>query len=160
MRDQRVGRDAPVGGHARADAVALPLLAEIRAPFPDGDHRLDRVLQRVEPHRPVAPVDERADVAALEPVAHDQLVRDLAELLLREGQVHVVELGRLLQAVQVVLVAEDRRALTSLVRPDALEHAGSVVHGVREYVHLGVLPGDELSVQPDEVGGVHVQVLL
>jgi hypothetical protein len=34
------------------------------------------------------------------------------------------------------------------------------VHGVREYVHLGVLPGDELSVQPDEVGGVHVRMLL
>jgi hypothetical protein len=34
------------------------------------------------------------------------------------------------------------------------------VKGVGEYVYLRVLPGDELSVQPDLVGGVHVQLLL
>jgi hypothetical protein len=30
------------------------------------------------------------------------------------------------------------------------------VKRVGEYVYLRVLPGDELSVQPNEVGGVHV----
>jgi len=130
------------------------------APLPDGDHGLHRVVERVQAHRPVAAVDERADVTTLEPVAHDQLVRDLAQLLLREGQVHVVELGRLLEAVEVVVIAEDRRTLRRLIGPDALEDAGPVVQSVREYVHLGVLPGDELSVQPDEVGGVHVRMLL
>jgi hypothetical protein len=87
-------------------------------------------------------------------------MRDLSELLLRVGQLHVVELRRVLEAVQVVLVAEDRRALRRLVGADALEDARSVVKGVREYVYLRVLPGDELSVQPDLVGGVHVQLLL
>src|SRR3712207_7665349 len=47
---------------------------------------------------------------------------------------------------------------TTLFR--SLKDRGPVVHRVREYVHLRVLPGDGLSVQPDEVGGVHVRMLL
>ena len=56
----------------------------------------------------------------------------------------------------MVDVAEDRGAAVGLVGPDALEHACAVVEGVREYVYLRVLPGDELAVHPDEVRGVHV----
>ena len=40
--------------------------------------------------------------------------------------------------------------------PLALEHARPVVECVREYVHLCVLPCDELAVHPDEVRGLHV----
>ena len=157
--NQRVGGDAPVGRHPSAHALALALLAEVGAPLPHRDHGLDGVVERVEAHRPVAPPDERPDVAALERVAGDQLVRDLAQLLLLEGQLHVVELGRRLEAVQVILVAEDRRTALGLIGPDALEDARPVMHRVREYVYLRVLPGDELSVQPDEVSGVHVLLL-
>src|SRR5205814_107576 len=51
------------------------------------------------------------------------------------------------------------RAELGVVGPDALEDAGAVVEAVREYVDLGVLPGDEVSVHPDEVGLVHVNLL-
>ena len=67
------------------------------------------------------------------------------------GQVHVVELRRALEPVEVVEVAEDRRAALGLVAADALEYAGAVVQAVREHVDLGVLPGDELPVLPDEL---------
>src|SRR5256885_11740368 len=54
-------------------------------------------------------------------------------------------------------MAEHGRPLIGLVRTDALEDAGAVVERVREYVHLRVLPGNQLSVGPDEVRGVHVR---
>ena len=53
-------------------------------------------------------------------------------------------------------VAEHRRAELGVVAAHAVEHAGAVVQPVREDVDLGVLPGDEISVHPDEVGGLHV----
>ena len=42
-----------------------------------------------------------------------------------------------------------------LVGAHALEHAGSVVQAVAEYVYLRVLPGNEFSVVPDEVRLLH-----
>src|SRR5947199_8901463 len=86
-------------------------------------------------------------------------MRRRAQLLERVGDRHVVEPGRAEQPVEVVVVAEDRRAELGVVGADALEDAGAVVEAVREYVDLGVLPGDEVSVHPDEVGLVHVNLL-
>ena len=86
----------------------------------------------------------------------DELERRLAQLLAVERDRHVVELGRLEQAVDVVGVAEDRRADLGVVAADALEDAGAVVQAVREHVDLRVLPGDELPVHPDEVRLLHV----
>ena len=83
---------------------------------------------------------------------------DCAQLLAVERDRHVVQLGRLEQPVDVVGVAEDRRADLGVVAADALEDAGAVVQAVREYVDLGVLPCDELAVHPDEVRWLHVRV--
>src|SRR4051812_2523037 len=55
---------------------------------------------------------------------------------------------------------EDRGTALGVVAALTLEHARSVVERVRQYVHLGVLPSDELAVQPDEVRGLHVLSLL
>src|SRR5205085_5471754 len=57
---------------------------------------------------------------------------------------------------EVVVVAEDGGDELGVVRPDALEDARAVVQAVREYVDLCVLPGDEVSVHPDEVAWLHV----
>src|SRR5215475_15752577 len=56
----------------------------------------------------------------------------------------------------MVLMAEDRLTAFGVVGADALEDTRAVVKGVREYVYLRVLPGDELAVHPNEVRGVHV----
>ena len=53
-------------------------------------------------------------------------------------------------------VAEHRRAELGVVAAHAVEDARAVVQAVRQDVDLGVLPGDEISVHPDEVGGLHV----
>ena len=51
----------------------------------------------------------------------------------------------------MIAVAEDRRAVLGLVAADPLEDAGAVVQPMRQDVDLGVLPGDELAVVPDDV---------
>src|SRR4051812_49785129 len=56
----------------------------------------------------------------------------------------------------MLVMPEDGRPALSVVAALTLEHTRAVVHGVREYVHLGVLPCDELAVHPDEVRGWHV----
>ena len=155
VRDQAVGRDPAPGGDLGADAVLLALLAEVGAPGPDGDHHLDRRALRVEAHLAVAAEGERADVAAAQPVAADQLVGRLADLLGRVGQREVVELGRLGEPVQVLPVPEDRRAALGLVAADALEDPGAVVEAVGEHVRRCLLPGEEFAVLPDQLGLFH-----
>ena len=156
VRDQRVAADPPPGRDLRAHAVALALLAEVGGPLPGGDRHVDRRVEREEPHRPVAAEDDRADVAGAEVVAADELERGLAQLLALERDRHVVELGRLEEAVEMIGVAEDGRADLGVVAAHALEDAGAVVQAVREYVDLRVLPVDELAVHPDEVRLLHV----
>ena len=82
--------------------MLLALLAQVGAPRPDRDEHVDRRVEREEAHLAVAAEGDRADVAAAQLVRPDQLVRRLAQLLERVGQLHVVELGRAVQAVEVV----------------------------------------------------------
>ena len=148
-------RDPPPARHLGPDPGQLGLLAQVGAPRPDGDRHLDRRIERVEAHLAVAAEDDRADVALAQLVGGDQLVRGRAQLLERVRDRHVVELGRLEQPLQMIVVAEDRRSRRRLVGALALEHAGAVVQAVRQYVDLGVLPGNEFSVVPDEVRLFH-----
>src|ERR1035437_6018994 len=101
VRDQRLRADAPPGGHLRAHAFAEAVLAEVGAPLPAGDRDVDRRLERVEPHLPVAAVDEGADVAGAQPVARDELERGRAQLLRGVRHRHVVEGGGAQQAADV-----------------------------------------------------------
>src|SRR5439155_13005528 len=155
---QTVRADAPPAGDLGAHAVVLTLLAEVRSPLPDGDADVHRRVEREQTHRPVATEHERADVALAHAVLRDQVERRLPDLLAVEGDRHVVELGRLEEPVDVVGVAEDRRADLGVVAADALEDARAVVQAVREYVDLCVLPCGELAVHPNEVRGLHVRV--
>src|SRR4051794_13412963 len=155
VRDQTRGRDAPPGGDLGADALLLALLAEVGAPGPDRDDHLDGSAVRIQTHLAVAAEGKRADIAPARPVAADQLLGRLADLLEVVLQGQVVELGRLREPVQVVLVAEDRRADLRVVAADSLEDAGAVVQPVREDVHVRLVPGDELAVLPDELSLLH-----
>src|SRR6185437_5885282 len=89
-------------------------------------------------------------------VLGDEAERRVPDLRPVERDRHVVELGRLEEAVDVVEVPEHRGADLGVVAADALEDARAVVEPVREYVNLRVLPLDELAVHPDEVRLLHV----
>ena len=68
--------------------------------------------------------------------------------------------GRLVQALEVLAMAEDGGPPLGLVGADALEDAGSVVQAVAEHVDLGVVPCDELAVHPDALGLLHAVLLV
>src|SRR4030088_2253056 len=55
----------------------------------------------------------------------------------------------------MIAMADDGGAMRRLIGADPLEHPSPVVQSVGEYVYLRVLPGDELSVVPDEVRLLH-----
>ena len=57
--------------------------------------------------------------------------------------------------VEVVVVAKDGGSAGCLVGSLTLEHRCAVVQAVGQYVDLCVLPGDQLSVVPDEVRLLH-----
>src|SRR5262249_23526269 len=158
VRDQAVARDRPPRGDLGPDPVLLAVLAEVCAPGPDGDEDVDRRALRVEAHLPIAAERQRPDVARAEPVAADQLVRRLPQLLGRVRELEVVELGGLLEPGEVLAMAEDRRPALRLVAANALEDPGPVVEAVAEHVDLGVLPAYELAVVPDHLTCLHDEV--
>ena len=57
----------------------------------------------------------------------------------------------------MVAVAEDRRPTLGLVATDPLEDPGPVVETVAEHVDLRLLPGDELTVMPNQFRLLHVE---
>ncbi len=44
-----------------------------------------------------------------------------------------------------------RRPGGCIIGADALEDAGAIVEGVAHHVNLGLIPGDELAIEPDLV---------
>ena len=144
-----VGRGPLPGGDAHRDALGERFLAQVGAPGPGRDGALQGVLQGIDPHRSVAPEHEGADVAGLELVHLHHLHDGLGELLLGEGDLHAVDLGRIEQPVDVGVQPEDGGALPGVVGAQALEHAGSVMHHVGQDVDVGLLPIHHFAVEPD-----------
>jgi hypothetical protein len=103
----------------------------------------------IQTHLPVPPEYEGPDVARTKSVAPDQLTSRLGELVDGIRNLHVVELCRALETLEMLSVPEHGRTLVSVVAPDALEDTCSVVKGMAQHVHLGVLPGHEFAVHPD-----------
>src|SRR5918995_7174314 len=52
-------------------------------------------------------------------------------------------------------MAEDCRPPLAVVAADSLEHAGPVVETVGEHVDVGLVPGDEIAVHPDQLDLLH-----
>ena len=77
-----------------------------------------------------------------------------AELVDRVGQGHAVDLGGVEQALHVLLQAEDAGAVGLGVTADAFEDRRAVVNDVGHDVDLGFVPGNEVAVVPDVVGGL------
>ena len=56
----------------------------------------------------------------------------------------------------MLLQAENGRApIVTMVSPDAFKNSQAVVQGVGQDVDLGLFPGYELAVKPDEFGLFH-----
>ena len=154
VRDHVRAHSLPARDH-RGDSRLLTVLAEIGAPGEADDDDVDGIAGRRDAELAVAVERDRPHVAGRQAVRRDELVGRLAEIRRRVRQVHVQHLGGVLETLQVILEAEDRRALLGLVAADALEDTGSVVEPVGADVNLRVGPVDEVAVHPDLVGLLH-----
>src|SRR5207247_8251471 len=90
LRDVRnnVRADALPVRDLAADAVALPLLAEIRAPRPREDRDVDRVPDRGDSELAVADERDRPDVAGRETVDSDQVPAGGTQLVTSVRELH------------------------------------------------------------------------
>jgi len=121
-----------------------------RMPFPRDDGGAHRVVRRVDAHRALAHVDHGAQVPLDHAVGAQGLGAHAHDLLARELRLEQAHLAGVEQAVDVLAQAEHVRvAVGPLVGADAFEGGQSVVQRVGEDVDLGVVPVDELSVEPD-----------
>ena len=136
--------------------VLLAVLAEVGAPRPAHDHDVDRVRPRVDAELAVAVEGDRAEVATRRsPLTAISSKQRGAELVDRVRELHVEELRRVVEALEVVVQPEDGGAALGVVAADALEDAGAVVQAVRADVDPGVRPVHELAVHPDLLGLLH-----
>ena len=110
----------------------------------------------VEPHDPVAQEHQGPDVGLLLPVEAQDFAAGRLDFVLFEGNLDHHDVTGIEQALNMLLQAEDRgTAIVALVRPNALKNSQAVVQGMGQDVDLGLLPGDEFTVEPDEFGLFH-----
>ena len=87
---------------------------EVGAPLPHENRRIDRAGQRIDAERVIAAIDQRPDVAGLEPVGLDGVDDRARERVAVEPVVHAVDARRVVQAAHVRVEAEDGRARSVL----------------------------------------------
>ena len=145
--DRRAFRIGPaVIGEVELDALEPLFGVEIARPFPRGDGEMDGVVLRRDAHHLRAAPGHRPHIGVLLAVLRDDEILGLDDLLDRVGDFEVEHVGRPLQPLGVLLGLEDLAAIGAL----ALEHGARVMQAVGEDVQVGVLPGHQLAVVPDD----------
>jgi hypothetical protein len=107
------------------------------------------VLRRDRHHLRAAPGD-RADIEIAAAVGVDHLLLGSAQLFGAVGN------GEIQQVRPISGSARNARRLVDLagIGALALEHRAAVMQSVREHMQLGVAPGNQFAVQPDEAVAV------
>ena len=131
---------ACVRGGLDPDALLQRFGSEVGAPRPGGDGDVHLGADRRDAHLLRAVEGDRPHVAGLVPVGAHHLELRLHQALARIRDLHHVDVGRVEQAIGVLLQAEDGGADLGLVRAHALEHREAVVQRVGEDVGGGRAP--------------------
>ena len=110
----------------------------------------------VEPHDPFPQKHQGADIGLLLAVEPQDFAAGRLDIVLFEGNVDHHDVTGIEQALNMLLQAENGRApIVTLISPNAFKNSQPVVQGVGQDVDLGLLPGDEFAVEPDEFGLFH-----
>jgi len=150
-RGHRVGREPVPTGDAD---VGAGIAGDVFAPWEVGDIDLDGGLERIDTDLAVASKCDGADVAGSDAVGFDHIDDRAHELVRGVGQGHAVDLGGGEQSLHMLLQAEDASAIRLRITADAFKDRRPVVDDVGHDVDLGFVPGNEISVVPDVVGGL------
>ncbi len=100
-------------------------------------------------HGFAAEKNERAYIALTQAVLAHHRAAGLIDGCLVERDFHAEDMRRLEQSPRVFLEAEYGRAGSRLIRADPFENRDAVVQAVRQHVHIGLAPGNQLAVEPD-----------
>ena len=146
----RAGRRLRIGpaifGEVEPDSLEPLLGVEIARPFPARDGEMDRVaLCRNAHHFGAAPGD-RADIGFLLAVLVDHELLGGVDLGDGIRNFEIEDIGGALQPLGMFGALEDLAAIGAL----ALEHAARIVQAVAEHMEVGLVPGHELAVVPDD----------
>ena len=133
-------------GEVEADALQPLLGIEIARPFPAGDGEMDGVVLRRHAHHLRAAPGDRAHIGFLLAVLLDHQLLGGVDLGDRVGDFEVEHIGRALQPLGMLGGLEDLAAIGAL----ALEHAARVMQAVAEHMQIGLVPGHQLAVVPDD----------
>ncbi|CFP58098.1 Uncharacterised protein [Bordetella pertussis] len=107
-----------------------------------------------DPHFFRAIEGQRAQVTRCQAVGAHHFALGLVEGVAVVRQRDLVDVGRIEQAVGVVLQPEDGGAGRGFVGAHAFEDGQSVVEGVGQHVRGGLAPRHQLAVIPDEAVAV------
>ena len=91
-----------------------------------------------------------AQVGGIQIVFFDRSNLCCVEGVLIPGNIHTQDMGRLKQTPGMILQAENGGAFICMVGAHAFEHTHTIMHGVRQHMHLGIAPGYHLTVHPDQ----------
>ena len=137
------------GGGFDADAVFNGVLAEIGAPGPGGDDKVDGIVGGGDSEFSGAIEGEGTDIAGAEFVFADDCALGGGDLFGGGGQGHPDDAGGVHQPLGVVGQAKNGGAIGGVIGAHAFKDAGSIMEPVREDVDFGVPPGDKRAVHPN-----------
>ena len=127
---------------------------EILSPRPGDHHDPHRVVGRIQTHRALPQEHERSDIPFDQIVGPERFSDGFRDHLLGKGNVHAIDMRRLVKASYVFRESKDgRTAVLGGVAPDPFEHPQAVMERVSEYMDLGLVPIDETSIHPDLLSG-------
>ena len=141
---------AGVGRGAHRNAPLPGVFVHVVRPRPGGDGQVDGQPLGPQSHGFRAKERHGPQVAFAERVGAQGLDLGGVDLGGGVGNLEPEDVRGVEQALGVLGQPEDAGPLGRLVGAHALEHAEPVVQGVGQHVDLGVAPGDQLAVEPDE----------
>ncbi len=141
--------------------LAQALVPQVGPPDPTDNGHLYGAALGVEPHDPFPQKHQGPDVGLLLPVEPQDFAAGRLDVVLFEGNLDHHDVAGIEQALNMLLQAKNGRApIVTLVSPNAFKDSQAVVQGVGQDVDLGLLPGNEFAVEPDEFGLFHHQSYL
>ena len=82
-------------------------------------------------------------------VGPDSVENRLANFLAGVGNLYAVDSARVPEPIQVFLQAKDGWAVGQCVSTNAFKDTGAIVDDVRGHVHRCLIPGNQLTVEPN-----------
>ena len=144
------GIGPPIFGEIEPDALEPLRRVEIARPFPGGDGEMDFVVLRRDAELLRAAPGDRPHIGFFLIVLFQHEPLGGVDLGHRIGDFEIEDFGRAFQPLGMLGALEHDAAIGAF----ALEHAARIMQAVGEHADLALGRGNELAVEPDEIGAL------